>query len=619
MPFCLYPLKTRKGFALKAWGPYSWDLGTTAKTCIGAEWKDRVILEDGSAVERCFTFPYFRGQTVVDDLLKVDPAGIIPKSVSDKFHIPPEAKRFRVTFRRELFLGESFKGSHQEPGLRRMITWSRFALFWEMRMGKTPILTAALNHHWVDKRFDKLLVIAPPESIYNFDNELKKWAVFYPEEEEAVYVADTKHRKPFQPHHRIVLTTYTFLCALMQEAIIKETGSRSKNFRKNRLTEIETWGHTRAIVLDEVHNIKNPKSLAWKTVAQIKDLFEFRYILSGTPAPQGNEDLWTQINFLDSSLSYPEYSQHVRTIAVVDGGRSGHDDTISSRLPEKEHEWLQSVSHLVSREIKPDRIENYIKNYWTVPTQKQLMIYRAFAEETLMKLAETEGGVIRPQILSNSFPYISLALDNPSLLIYRVEEGKIIPGPDSKLPELLSSWKFADHGKLPILDRLIEKYLEEDGEPKLIVWSTHPVTLDQLAEHYARYDPYVVHGSLDLVAGESRTLRNHKIVEHFKKSKRKILLASSLVLNSAIDLSVSFRSIFFDRPWNWAKYSQATARIFLDPVRPIEINPLVFERTLEVEQNERLETHTDRNNKLFLKKALSTEDIQNILNGRLLK
>jgi len=593
MPFACYPLRTGKGFAVKTWGRYGWDLGTTAKECLGSTWKDRVIIEDGSAVEQCFTFPYFGGKAVIEALLKIDSDCILPVSVSRRFNVPKEAKRLRVPYRRELFLGDSFFGAYQEAGIKKIISWNRHALFWEMRMGKNPALLAGLNHHWVDGRFDKLLFLGPPEAIYEFKRALQRWSVFYPEEPDAIYVADPKHREPFQPQHRIVLMTYGFLYALMQAEAKKETGARVAHLVKNRLTAIEKWGTTRCLVTDESHSIKNAHSTYWKSIKLIKKHFEFRYVLTGTPVPQGMEDLWTQMTLLDSGLSYAEYGHHVRSIAVVDGGRTGFDDNIVERIPEKEFAWYKSVEHLISREIKPDRIEKYIANTWAEPSDKQMEIYQALIDETLLRIME-EQGEVTVRSVENLFPHFSLALDNPGILQERVREGVLVPGP--KLSGALKKWNFSDHGKLPMLDLLIEKYLEQDGEPKLVIWSGHPATLDALGEYYSRYNPVVAHGQIAQDRGQSKAERNDALVEKFKSDpKKKILFASYLVLNASIDLSISHRAIFFDRPWNWAKYSQSLSRIFLEPKRPIIINPLVFVDTLEVEQDQRLSEHSERN------------------------
>jgi hypothetical protein len=64
------------------------------------------------------------------------------------------------------------------------------------------------------------------------------------------------------------------------------------------------------VVIDESTAIKNPKSKIFKALIEISKYSKFRRILSGTPSPQGPQDLWSQFYFLDRGLTFgPDYNQ----------------------------------------------------------------------------------------------------------------------------------------------------------------------------------------------------------------------------------------------------------------------------------------------------------------------
>lgn len=57
------------------------------------------------------------------------------------------------------------------------------------------------------------------------------------------------------------------------------------------------------IILDESTVIKNPKSELFSSIIKISKNARYRYILSGTPAPNSPADLWSQFYFLDNGIA----------------------------------------------------------------------------------------------------------------------------------------------------------------------------------------------------------------------------------------------------------------------------------------------------------------------------
>lgn len=66
------------------------------------------------------------------------------------------------------------------------------------------------------------------------------------------------------------------------------------------------------IIFDESTAIKNPRSKCFGALIKIAALSKYRRILSGTPSPQGPQDLWSQFFFLDWGVTFgPDYDTFV--------------------------------------------------------------------------------------------------------------------------------------------------------------------------------------------------------------------------------------------------------------------------------------------------------------------
>lgn len=599
---------------LQFWGDH-WEEIRLEVQMYGGDFKKEAVLDSrGTPHSESWLVPVNSCRFLLKDLNEIEKLRV-PQDVEALFQYH-EAKRYRVPYHRELFLADSFRGDHQEEGLKKFITWSRHAVFWEMRMGKTPIIAAVLNHLWKYGYTDKLLVLCPPESVYNFDHELELWATFYPGNPDEVYIADTKHREPFQPHHKIVIMTYRFLVAYSDELYKKKNKKTSRKYTKN-VVDVSNWGTCRTLVCDESHTLKSSKGRSWKLVKFIKDQFENRYILTGTPSPYEIQDLYTQICFLDETLVPDSYGAFVHHIAFTDSADPHSIGKITGYREKNLKEWLESISHLVSREMSADRIEDHVENYWCEPSPLQKEIYQELVSTDLHRIQEKEGRISATAV-SNRFSYYQSILDNPGLLVKNFEEGKLSQITSAKLWGLLQKWTFDQHGKLEMIDTLVARYLDEEHEKKLVIWSGHPDSLEGLKIHLEKQGRtcIVAHGQVEQQEGESPAARSRRLVQEFWESPAQILLASYLTLNSAIGLHNANRAIYLDRPWDWGRYAQSQKRIHMENPVPVIINPMIFRKTLEEEQERRLTDRAIVNNAdLYKKDALTTEDLRYIFNG----
>lgn len=147
----------------------------------------------------------------------------------------------------------------------------------DMGLGKTLQIICFLQHACLQKKDETHLVVCPTSLLYNWENELKKFA---PELSYFIYYNNNRNFDPdtFRKHN-IVLTTYGCIRSDIE------------------LLEQFNFGY---IVCDESHYIKNPAALLSKAIVRLQS--RNRIALSGTPVQNNTFDLYTQMNFINPGL-----------------------------------------------------------------------------------------------------------------------------------------------------------------------------------------------------------------------------------------------------------------------------------------------------------------------------
>lgn len=171
--------------------------------------------------------------------------------------------------------------NYQRYGVERIVTDPYIGLFLDMGLGKTVITLTAIN----DLRYNRwavgrVLVVAPKKvAEATWSREAEKW----------------EHLK----HLRILPvlgTTKQRIRALYESADIwvinRENVPWLVDYYRN------DWPFD-MVVLDESSSFKNPQSKRFKALKLVRPRIARLVELTGTPAPNGMEDLWAQIYLLD--------------------------------------------------------------------------------------------------------------------------------------------------------------------------------------------------------------------------------------------------------------------------------------------------------------------------------
>lgn len=147
----------------------------------------------------------------------------------------------------------------------------------DMGLGKTLQAITVIAAYIAQKPASKIIIICPSSLIYNWQQELEKFAPFIGVQ--VYHGANRKKEELTGNDAQVIITTYNTM--RNDAGIISE----------------QTYG---IAIVDESHNIKNPSTQITQAVMKLRA--DFRLALSGTPVVNNTFDLYSQLNFVVPGL-----------------------------------------------------------------------------------------------------------------------------------------------------------------------------------------------------------------------------------------------------------------------------------------------------------------------------
>lgn len=568
--------------------------------------------------------PLVRYEKTLEALQDIDTIQI---SEADQRIIPtlflgePELKKSpeRRAFCPKLLRYPPFKGKppfedFQLQDILKAINRNRYGLYLDMGLGKAYIAAAIIAHLRYYGLAHKVLLISSNIGAANMVHELKKFIVDIDPDEIACLSKISRvkpaDREIFKPEVSIVVTNYSTFRHLSDHYHKKEAkkNSKTKGYRKAPIP-IEEWlgGEPGILLLDESHALANPSSLQTKCIQMHAPFFEYRYEFTGTPADKP-EKLYSQLKILDPALvhemSYQDWCVEYNNVGNYFSAYAINPDGWK-------HDKLQELNARVTKDYAVfrksddclDLPPNIIKKLYTQLDTKHRTIYQSFVKSTLDDIKERTGRLSTREIM-NAFPYMQMALDNPSLLLTHSS----ILGPE--LYKTVESFNFEkDSTKIELLNDILEEKVDEQGE-RGIIWVYHPDTAHKLMKIYEKYDPLYIVGEID-------DAERIPIVEQFKsQNKHKLLIAGIPVLNTSITVTEATFQVYFERVYNFAQYWQSMARIHrIGQTQTTLTYVLIYDESIDVALDINLSTKDTLNSKILSKEFLSLEEWKKIFNA----
>ena len=584
----------------------------------------------------------------------------IQKEIEEYNPYVPSFKPHRFKINESFFEKFPPKFPEQREDAIRAAQYGRYANFSKQGTGKTYSTIQTINQLVDQKLADRILIVVIPVLSYNWKREMLQFSDLFVEEDFLI-VTEANREVMFEKQlPKVTITSYsTFrLCsdyAWKQEnpfklklninkktkfvanrkklienqpaaiviskdaekfckgnytnsSLIKfyksEYREKLNNYRKEQL-DFSWWGTSRICVLDESHKAKNMTTRWTQIIHKEKKYFDFRFPLTGTPHPQGVQDLYSNIKFLDDNLVDENYTDFLRSIGEVGTAHSQY--ALNHIDEEKANKFLERIKPYFCRRFLRDVVKDlpsvYYKPIYIELEGKQKQLYQSITEQTLTSIKE-EKGVITYRDVNSKFPYLISILSYPCLI-----EGKLLQ------LNGMEKWKFEDSLKFKTVDSLLGSLFEENPDEKIVIWDVHPDTISRLGKAFSKYNPIIVHGESTPKGREKYEWRDEQIAKFKNDSTCKLLIANPVTLGTGTNLQFVRNVIYFSRTCDFVEWDQSVSRAErIGMIGEVTYWILLVDKSLDIHVDTIL-NDKETLDRLFLKQGLTTKDCKDIFAG----
>lgn len=429
---------------------------------------------------------------------------------------------------------------HQETALEFIKKNSGLCALWhEMGLGKTRTAIEAYKyfkaiHYQKSPNPLKLLVLAPISLLdAAWKEDLNKFA---PELSFANLHSDSLVKN---------IDLVPDVCAVNFEVFV------SKKRLSQLMDLIDQKDIDWMIVIDESSRIKNATAQTTKKLLPLATKFQYRIVMSGTPAPNGETEYWPQIEFIRPGLLSRSFYAFRNTFFHLQKG---------------EH-VIQSNGQVFSRQAMKDVFQKGYKYELTDANRQKLMNligpYCHFAKkkecldlpEQIDEVREVSFGA-KQRSAYNDMKKHMVSVINREAITAQAALTKMM-----KLRELTSGFCLDDWGnpqdigENPKLKELMS-VIEDSGDQQSIIWCEFKYDLHKIHNELAKkYGPDSVVG-LYSESGLDRGIA----IEAFKTGKARFLLAHPKSAAHGLTFVNCSLQIFFSLSFSLEQHEQARAR-----------------------------------------------------------
>ena len=406
-------------------------------------------------------------------------------------------------------------------------------VFLDMGLGKTIISLTAISHLLYDSfEVSRVLIIAPLRVARDtWIAELSKW----------------EHLRGLKME-RVIGTPKERVAALSRRAEMYIINRENvewlvKHFAGRRMP-------FDMLVIDELSSFKNSKAKRFLALKKILPQFSRVVGLTGTPAPNGLEDLWPQVFLLDRGVrlgrtmksyldmffdtpnSWPPYKHELKTGAEEEIYKRLGDICVSMR----------AADHLEM----PERVDNIVEVMLSAREEK---LYRQMERDMLLPYAD--GDV--------------LALNAASLA------GKLLQLANGAVYDEFHNVRVLHERKLDALEDLMEA---ANGKPLLVRYAfQHDLT--RIQERFGKYTTETPEGV--------RELKTSADMEDWNEGRIRVAVTQPASTGHGLNLQHGGCTIvWFGLNWSLELYEQANARLWRQGQKQtVVIHHLVTKGTMD--------------------------------------
>ena len=415
---------------------------------------------------------------------------------------------------------------HQQLGREIAKYQDRYAFFYDTRTGKTPLSLAIMYDDIVANPSHKWLVVCPLILIEN---------AWIPDAAEFVPEITTISCHASTPAKRIE--------RINSKANIYVTNTESFVKYREHFGKVGFTG----CIIDESSDMKSPKSKVSKELVDFAQTLERFYLLSGTPAPNGEQEYYMQlkaVNYFGIQQSYSQFKEHY----FVNMSYNPQYEKLALR-PDKKDELFTLIRkyalyvdkedvlttpgrtfHEVEFELPAELKKHYnkLKNELYVELGDGLRVTAPSAAAKLNKLNQvTSGFIIDTQAVKENKFYA----DNNATEWYMLDKYRF-----DKLEELLDSPNVL-------------------GE-QVLIWANYRKEFEIIENRLG--------SKCRCVYGGTSLAEKNEAIKLFKEGSIQYLIANPASADKGLTLTNAHISIYFSLNWSYELFKQSMERIYGD-------------------------------------------------------
>lgn len=440
---------------------------------------------------------------------------------------------------------------HQRAGVAFLATARRALLADEPGLGKTAQTIRAIKKLSETEEVFPALIVCPNTLKKNWEREFGMW---WPDVRVQVIKGSAgQRRKQFETDADIYvinwesLRGHSKLASYGSIALARcvECGGHDESVTQNRCEvhkrELNEFDF-KAVVADEIHRSKDPKSKQTRALWAATGNADIRFALTGTPIANNVLDLWSILHWL-SPNEWPSKTRWIdRMIDTMLNAFGGM--MVIGVKPHMNDEFYATINPRMRRMLKARVLP------WLPPvlkerrdvemSTKQKKAYKQMLEVMIAEL-EDGGAVVAPSALTQTTRLLQFASSYAEISIDEIsgEMRTVLTEPSCKVDALMDDIKNGDF-----------------GDDSVAVCAVSRQLIELLSR--ALTDAKISHG---LITGAQDEDERQKAVDDFQSGKIKWILFTAQAGGVGITLTAARRLVMLQRPWSLVDYKQALDRV----------------------------------------------------------
>ena len=415
---------------------------------------------------------------------------------------------------------------HQQLGREIARYQDRYAFFYDTRTGKTPLSLSIMYDDIVANPTHKWLVVCPLILIENA--WIPDAAEFIPE----IKVVSCHAATPAKRLERI-----------NSEANIYVTNTESFVKYREHFDKLHLVG----CIIDESSDMKSPKSKVSKELVDFAQTLERFYLLSGTPAPNGEQEYYMQLRAVDYygiQQSYSQFKEHY----FVNMSYNPQYEKLALR-PDKKDELFSLIRKYALYVDKEDVLTTPGRTFHEVEFEMPAELkkhYNKLKNELYMEIGD--GLRITAPSAAAKLNKLNQVTSGFIIDTQAVKENKFYNEDKTELYQL-SSYRFA---------KLID-LLGQIGNEQVLIWANYKAEF--------RIIQQALGDSCRCVYGETTLAEKNEAIKLFKEGKIQYLIANPASADKGLTLTNAHISIYFSLNWSYELFKQSRERIYGDVMK----------------------------------------------------